>query len=607
MMPILCLFSQRQRRAIWELHDSVPRKQTGSTPAMQDKHRLLTNLGLLSVLAVMFILVYASLPQTQSASVSMALRTGTTDHIATAYNGGHAAMLPHNAGPETPHTWHEVSIRDNTQQALNPSRNDNQTTRLLITLTCIVILFGLLLARTVIQHVSAINRQSIYRSSHDKLTGLINRCEFQTRVERAIRHAQTQSVTHALLHIDIDRFKSVNDTCGHSAGNELLQELAQLLLSSVRKRDTLSRLGGDEFGMLLENCPLDKAVQIAGNLIESVGSFHFTRSDNTFKQGISIGVVPIDRDSTDSAAAMNAADSACYLAKESGRNKVQIAHLGNHRLQVRHGQMQWLSRLNNAFTDNRFTLYFQPIVPCASTARHDKYVEILLRMIDDDGSIIAPGVFLPTAEKYNLAQNLDRWVIEHAMAWLARESACSHWPIRIAINLSAQSVGNQAMVNYIIEQAELKGINPGQVCFEITETAVTANLTAATGFMLTLRACGFRFSLDDFGNGLSSFAYLKMMPVDYLKIDGAFVRDFMFDPVDRTMVRAINELGHLLGKQTIAKYVESLEVVDELKKMGIDHIQGYVYSQPQSLDDFAQVLGPRMFVVSSGTGRQGIV
>ena len=366
---------------------------------MQDKHRLLTNLGLLSVLAVMFILVYASLPQTQSASVSMALRTGTTDHIATAYNGGHAAMLPHNAGPETPHTWHEVSIRDNTQQALNPSRNDNQTTRLLITLTCIVILFGLLLARTVIQHVSAINRQSIYRSSHDKLTGLINRCEFQTRVERAIRHAQTQSVTHALLHIDIDRFKSVNDTCGHSAGNELLQELAQLLLSSVRKRDTLSRLGGDEFGMLLKNCPLDKAVQIAGNLIESVGSFHFTRSDNTFKQGISIGVVPIDRDSTDSAAAMNAADSACYLAKESGRNKVQIAHLGNHRLQVRHGQMQWLSRLNNAFTDNRFTLYFQPIVPCASTARHDKYVEILLRMIDDDGSIIAPGVFLPDGRK----------------------------------------------------------------------------------------------------------------------------------------------------------------------------------------------------------------
>ena len=477
---------------------------------------------------------------------------------------------------------------------------------MLITLICIAILFCLLLVETTLQHLSAIKRQSVYRSAHDKLTGLINRCEFQTRVERAIRHAQTQSVTHALLHIDIDRFKSVNDTCGKNAGNELLQELAQLLLSSVRKRDTLSRLGGDEFGMLLENCPLDKAVQIAGKLVESVGSFDFTRSHNTLKQGISIGVVPIDRDSSDSAAAMSAADSACYLAKESGGNQAQIAHLGNRRLQIRHGQMQWLSRLNTALADDRFTLYFQPIVPCASTTRHDKHLEILLRMIDDDGAIIAPGVFFPTAEKYDLAQDLDRWVIEHAMTWLAGESAGSRWPIRIAINLSAQSVGSQVMINHIIDQAELNGIDPAQVCFEITETAVTANLTAATSFMLTLRACGFRFSLDDFGNGLSSFAYLKKMPVDYLKIDGAFVRDFMFDPIDRSMVRAINELGHLLGKQTIAKYVESLEVVDELKKIGVDHMQGYFYSQPQSLDDFAQVMGPRLVIVPSGGDRQDI-
>lgn len=573
---------------------------------MQDNNRLFTNLGLLSVLAIMFILVYSSLPDTRSTTIGMASRSATTDHIAATGKGGGGTMLPYIADTQTPHRSHEESIQEGTQRAPIRSGNHNQATLLLITLICIAVLFCLLLARTVIQHLSTINRQSIYRSSHDKLTGLINRCEFQTRVERAIRHAQTQSVTHALLHIDIDRFRSVNDTCGHSAGDELLQELAQLLLSSVRKRDTLSRLGGDEFGMLLENCPLDKAVQIAGNLVNSVGSFHFTRSDNTFRQGLSIGVVPIDRDSTDSAAAMSAADSACYLAKESGRNQVQIAHLGNRRLQIRHGQMQWLSRINNAFTDNRFTLYFQPIVPLASTSRHDKYVEILLRMIDDDGSIIAPGVFLPTAEKYNLAQNLDRWVIERAMAWLAAESASNHWPVRIAINLSAQSVGDQAMANYIIEQAGLNSVDPARVCFEITETTVTANLTAATSFMLTLRACGFRFSLDDFGNGLSSFSYLKKMPVDYLKIDGAFVRDFMFDPIDRTMVRAINELGHLLGKQTIAKYVESLEVVDELRKIGVDHIQGYVYSQPQSLDDFAQVLGPRLVVVSSGTDHKGI-
>jgi diguanylate cyclase (GGDEF)-like protein len=563
---------------------------------MQDKHRLPANLGLLSVLAIMFVLVYLSLPQTPSTPAGITPRTGITDHIAAGNAGRREITHPPVTNLGTLQTGDKVTKQEGTRQ----------TPLLLITLICIAILFCMLLVQTTLQHLSARNRQSAYRSAHDKLTGLINRCEFQTRVERAIRHAQTQSVTHALLHIDIDRFKSVNDICGQNAGDELLQELAQLLLSSVRKRDTLSRLGGDEFGMLLENCPLDKAVQIAANLVESIGSFNFTRSNNTFKQGISIGVVPIDRDSADSAAAMSAADSACYLAKESGRNQVQIAHLGNRRLQVRHGQMQWLSRLNTALADNRFTLYFQPIVPCASTTRHDKHVEILLRMIDEDGSIIAPGVFFPTAEKYDMAQDLDRWVIEHAMAWLAGESAGRHWPIRITINLSAQSVGNQAMVNYIIEQAGLNRIDPAHVCFEITETAVTANLTAATSFMLTLRACGFRFSLDDFGNGLSSFTCLKKMPVDYLKIDGAFVRDFMFDPVDRTMVRAINELGHLLGKQTIAKYVESLEVVDELKKIGVDHIQGYFYSQPQSLDDFAQLMGPRLVIVPSGDGRQGI-
>jgi diguanylate cyclase (GGDEF)-like protein len=572
---------------------------------MQDKNRLFTNLGLLSVLAIMFVLVYLSLPPSQLTTPGISPLAAKTDHAATSYEGGLDAALPLIADADTPQPEHGVSITDNTQQPPSQGRNHKQATLLLITLICIAIMFFLLLARTALQHLSAINRQSVYRSAHDILTGLINRCEFQSRVERAIRHAQTQSVTHALLHIDIDRFKSVNDACGQRAGDELLQELAQLLLSAVRKRDTLSRLGGDEFGILLENCPLEKAVQIAVNLIESVGSFHFTRSDTTFRQGISIGVVPIDRDSTDSAAAMSAADSACYLAKESGRKRVQIAHAGNRRLQIRHGQMQWLSRLTNAFSDNRLKLYFQPIVACASTARHEKHVEILLRMIDDDGSIIAPGIFFPTAEQYNLAENLDRWVIERAMAWLARESACSHWPIRIAMNLSAQSVGNNAMVNYIIEQAGMNGINPAHVCFEITETAVTSNLTAATSFMLTLRACGFRFALDDFGNGLSSFAYLKKMPVDYLKIDGAFVRDFMFDPIDRTMVRAINELGHMLGKQTIAKHVESHEVVAELKKMGIDHIQGYVYSQPQSLDDFAQVLGPRLVVVRSGVGRHG--
>jgi diguanylate cyclase (GGDEF)-like protein len=587
-MPIFYLFEQPRRLAKRTTADTALRNQSESTTEMQEKHRLLANLGLLAVVTIMFVLVYAALPRAPSAGADIA-------NHASASGGQRRAASPGIAVPGTVRPDATASLQEGTRRGL-----------LLSTLVTLAVLFALLLAKTVIQSLSALKRQSAYHSVHDRLTGLINRAQFQARLERAIGHAQKQSVTHALLHIDIDRFKSVNETCGHHAGDELLQELAQLLLSSVRKRDTLSRLGGDEFGMLLENCPLEKAVQIAGKLIQTVGSFHFTRSDITFKQGISIGVVPIDRDSTDSATALSAADSACYLAKESGRNQVQIAHLGNRRLQMRHGRLQWLSRISNAITDNRLTLYFQPIVPCASTTRHDKYIEILLRMIDDDGSVIAPGVFLPTAEKYKLAQNLDRWVIEHAMAWLARESACNHWPVRIAINLSAQSVGDLAMVNFIVDQAALNRVNPSHVCFEIPEAAVSADPTAATCFMLTLRASGFRFALDDFGSGLSCFTYLKKMPVDYLKIDGTFVRDFMFDPVDRTMIRVINELGHLLGKQTIAKYVESLEVLDELKKMGIDHIQGYVYSEPQSLEDFAQVLGPRLVVVSSGGSRQGI-
>jgi diguanylate cyclase (GGDEF)-like protein len=603
-MPNLFLMCQRQHRATRKMDVIATRKQTGPMPAiMKDKHRLLGNVGLLSVLALIFGLVFASFPREQQRSVSPPGAADTTTGARDAIDGAGRPARSLTAGPESSSAGY--GLPGAVLQVPESNRDKEQTTLLIITLACIALLFCLLLVKSLLEYLSIRSRHSLYKSSHDKLTGLINRGEFETRVNRAISHAQTQSVNHALLHIDVDFFKSVNTAFGHPAGDELLQELAQLLLSSVRKRDTLCRLGGDEFGMLLENCPLEKAVQIAGKLVETVGSYHFTRGGKTFQQGISIGMVPIDRDSKDSSTAMSAADSACYLAKEAGRSQVQIAHLGNRKLQIRHGQRQWLSRLMRALNDDRLTLYFQPIVPCAATVRHDKHVEILLRMIDDDGSIIAPGVFFPTAEKFGLARNLDHWVIEHALAWLARESRCSHWPIRIAINLSAHSVGSQDMVNHILDRARVNAIDPAQVCFELTESAVTSNLTAATGFMLTLRACGFRFSLDDFGNGLSCFAYLKKMPVDYLKIDGAIVRDFMFDPLDRALVRVINDLGHLLGKETIAKHVESLDVLDELQTMGVDHMQGYVHSHPQSLEDFAHVMGPRLVVVPSGSSRQG--
>jgi diguanylate cyclase (GGDEF)-like protein len=418
-------------------------------------------------------------------------------------------------------------------------------------------------------------------------------------VERAIAQARIQTATHALLYLDLDQFKVVNDTCGHAAGDDLLQQLAQILLSSVRYRDTLGRLGGDEFGMLLENCPLDKAVEIANKLLSAIDDFKFTWADDTFTLGISIGVVPIDRSTTDIASTMRAADAACYIAKESGRNQVQIAHLGDRRLQERHGEMQWVARLNRALDKDQFVLYFQPIIPCANKPGTGKHVEILVRLIDDDGTIIAPGAFLPAAEKYNLLTSIDRWVIAHSLAWLAENTNNDTALINLSINLSGQTLGNPDMLKFIIDKMEETGAAPEQIIFEVTETSAITNITSATSFMLTLRGYGCRFSLDDFGSGLSSFTYLKKLPVEFLKIDGIFVRDILSDPVDFAMVKAISELGQLLGKEIIAEFVETRELADELRKMGVNYMQGHAYGKPQPLNNFVHTQGPRLVVVSS--------
>jgi diguanylate cyclase (GGDEF)-like protein len=490
--------------------------------------------------------------------------------------------------------------QESTRKALITSRNHFSNTRqLLFILTGLSLLFSATVAWMVIRRVSEKNRQLAYQASHDALTGLINRREFEQRVERTIAHARAQTATHALLYLDLDQFKVVNDTCGHAAGDELLQQLARILICSVRHRDTLSRLGGDEFGMLLENCPLDKAVEIANKLLTAIEHYQFRWADSTFTLGISIGVVPIDRSTTDIASTMSAADSACYIAKESGRNRVQIAHLGDRRLLERHGEMQWVARLNRALEMDQFALYFQPIIPCANKPSNVRHVEILVRLIGDDGAIISPATFLPAAEKYNLMTSIDRWVIARSLLWLAEHSHAHGQCITLSINLSGQSIGSPDMLKFIIDKMEETGASPGQIIFELTETTAIANLTSATSFMLTLRGCGFRFSLDDFGSGLSSFAYLKKLPVDFLKIDGTFVRDILSDPVDHAMVKSISELGQLLGKETIAEHVETLELAEELRNMGINYMQGHAYGKPQPLNNFILFQGPRLVIVSS--------
>lgn len=485
------------------------------------------------------------------------------------------------------------------EQTLSDSRSHYARTRnLLIILIAVTLLFCYLIARLISRYVAAKNRQLNYQSSHDALTGLINRREFEKRVERAIRNAHSMPAAHTLMYLDLDQFKVINDICGHAAGDRLLQQLAGLLLGSVRHRDTLGRLGGDEFGLLLENCPLDKAVVIANKLLKSIEDFHFTWEDDTFTLGVSIGVVPIDETTTDIASAMSAADSACYIAKESGRNQVQVAYLGDRQLQQRRSEMQWVARLTRALEQDQFRLYYMPIIPCSDGNRNGKHIELLVRMIDDDGSVISPRVFLPPAEKYNLATAIDRWVINQSLQWLAEHSSTDNWPITVCINLSSHTLCSQEMLRYIIERTDETGAPPGQIIFEITESAAIANVSAATGFMLTLRGRGYRFTLDDFGSGLSSFIYLKKLPVDFLKIDGAFVRDILSDPVDYAMVRSINELGQLLDMQIIAERVETLAVANELRDMGVDYLQGYAYSGPEPLSTFSHTRKPRLVVVS---------
>ena len=486
-----------------------------------------------------------------------------------------------------------------TREALAASRAHYHSTRqLLIALSIIALVCSVIVARKVISHVSVKNRQLSYQASHDALTGLINRREFELRLDRAIGIARTQSASHALLYIDLDQFKIVNDTCGHAAGDELLQQLSGLLLSSVRYRDTLSRLGGDEFGMLLENCPLDKAVSIANDLLKLTDSYQFTWNQSIFSIGMSIGVVPIDRSTTDIASAMSAADSACYIAKEAGRNRIQIAHMGDRKLQQRQGEMQWVSRLTRALEEKRFELFYQPIIPCALRHNTIRQIEIMLRLIDEDGSIIAPATFMPAAEKYNLSANIDRWVIANTLDWLAANSGDGSLPLTVFINITGQTIGNSEMLRFIIDKMDETGVAPESVVFEITESTAITNITAATSFMLTLKGCGFRFSLDDFGSGLYSFTYLKKLPIDFLKIDGTYIRDVLSDPVDYAMVRSINELGQLLGKETIAEFVESLDVAEELRSIGIDYVQGHAYAKPLPLHEFTHTTRPYLVVIT---------
>jgi diguanylate cyclase (GGDEF)-like protein/PAS domain S-box-containing protein len=425
-----------------------------------------------------------------------------------------------------------------------------------------------------------LNRRLSYHASHDILTGLVNRREFENRLERALKSAKARETSYALCYLDLDQFKIVNDSCGHSAGDALLGQLGALLKSKIRWRDTLARLGGDEFGVLLESCNLDEAMQTAEILRVAISEFKFMWDDRSFRLGVSIGVVPITADNEDVAALLSAADSACAAAKESGRNRIHSFRENDIDLMRRRREMQWAARINNALEEDRFELFRQTILPLQTESEGAHY-EILLRMRDETGSIIAPGLFIEAAERYSITPRIDRWVITNAFRWLVSEADERERLSLCSINLSGQSFADEKFLPFVIEQFQTSGLDASKICFEITETAAIASYSQANRFINALKELGCKFALDDFGTGLSSFGYLKHFPVDFLKIDGSFVKEILHDPIDREMVRSINEIGHLTGKKTIAEFAENEEIITMLRGMGIDYAQGYGVSEPK--------------------------
>jgi diguanylate cyclase (GGDEF)-like protein len=426
----------------------------------------------------------------------------------------------------------------------------------------------------------------IYQASHDALTGLINRREFEQRLERTLLSAQQQGREHVLCYMDLDQFKVINDTCGHAAGDELLRQLALLLKGNLRERDTLARLGGDEFALLLENCSIQDALEVADTFRAEVQRYRFKWEDRIFSVGMSVGVVAINPDSGTTASLLSAADAACYVAKGRGRNQIHLYESRDHELARHRGEMQWVTRIQRALEEHRLSLSWQEIRRADGVPESRRHVELLLRMLDDDGSEILPMAFIPAAERYSIMPALDTWVIEETLR------VCKQYLVAtlemhclFAINLSGASLKDPEFRHMLLACLHDNPVLGPHLCFEITETAAIGNLSVVNDFIEAMREFGCSFALDDFGSGLSSFTYLKNLKVDYLKIDGAFVRDITSNPIDRSMVEAIHRIGHQMGLKTVAEYVESEQTLALLREIGVDYVQGNGVHPPEPLEN----------------------
>ncbi len=426
-------------------------------------------------------------------------------------------------------------------------------------------------------------RQMSYQATHDALTGLVNRREFESRLEEAAESGHRGDGQHVLCYLDLDRFKVVNDTSGHLAGDSMLREVAKVLRDAVRDSDTVARLGGDEFGMLLIGCPLEKARQIADDVCRAVADYRFVWKDKIFNIGVSIGLVEISRESGTLEELLAAADSACYVAKKQGSGRVAVYSARDEALARHSGEIQWLQKLQGALKESRFQLYHQPIVAEAADEVGGPAMEVLVRLQDEAGHEVPPSEFVRAAERYRLMSLVDRWVVQTTLAALGRGAIAVSAKRSVAINISGQTLGDMQFLEFVVECLDSTGVTPSQVCFEITETAVVANLEHARRFVGVLHGMGCQFALDDFGSGVGSFSNLKTLPLDYLKIDGSFMRNLAGDTVNQAMVTAMIKLARTLNFKVIAEQVEDEASLEAVRRMGVDYVQGFAVGKPLPL------------------------
>ncbi len=475
--------------------------------------------------------------------------------------GRRAVLVPSSSSPER-----SVEI------SVTPLKSDSKET------------LGLVLVMHDTSELRGLTRQMTYQASHDALTGLVNRREFERRLREAMDAAQTGDAVHALCYLDLDRFKVVNDTCGHTAGDNMLREVASIIKDAVRDSDTAGRIGGDEFALLLIGCPLEKARQIADDVVRAIGDYRFVWKDKIFNIGVSIGLVEIGRGGGSIEDLMGSADSACYVAKKQGGVHVHVYSAREEASARYSGEIQWLQKLQSALRDNKFELYYQPIVHAHSSVSNGPGLEVFVRMETENGQPGAtPAEFIRAAERYRLMPHVDRWVVQAVLSALGRGGMKLPPDRSVAINISGQTLGDSEFLEFVVECFDHTGASPEDICFEVTESAVVANLDHARRFIAVLHGMGCEFALDNFGSGLSSFSTLKTLPMDYLKIDGSFISNLAVDTVNQAMVGAMVELSRTLNFRVVAEHVEDQLSLDTVREMGIDFAQGFIFGRPQPL------------------------